>query len=537
MTCFRSLALAYNRHKTSGETHGWIVFLFWVGLGLATSVPGLFTRTPYYDEVFETRMALLPIPDQILLYTTPERTRTSPPLYHLLLHPVLALFGTTPFVVRSLAWSAGAINVALTYFLLKRLFVSPWPALGTLGFMLSSWHIALSQTARQHGLFVTFVLLGLILFMRAEKTGKGFIYYCLTLAAACHTQYWGLLVVLPAHFLATLMMRRHLNYWRRAVIAQMVAGLGTVPYVLPILRGYNLVTGGGSASPPLTVPYFGTILVNFAAATSGQFELFDLPWVAVVTVLVSGVIAIGAIHWGQKRECLPQWLGLCFAVCFILLFLGYLAGASHMAWAPLLRKLAILQIPLLVSFLYGISNISRRVFKYGLFFVWATTAGAFGLRFMGSDLYKSSQLIADQIAQFPTPMVTFLNFDTSLPADKGSLAFLLERMKASEGRTLRFFDFRSTAYPDHSENRTICFSYMREGGYLQARLRKILWPSASVNPRDTDLNHTMQEIISRFQNAGWRTLITQYYPGRISYQLACFQQDRGFSQATPQNDS
>jgi hypothetical protein len=513
-----------NGRKAPLRTPVWVVFLFWLGLGLVTSLPGLASRTPYYDEVFETRMALLPVSEQILQYAVPdELMRTSPPLYHLLLHPLLLLFGTTSFAIRSIAWLSGGISVALVYCLLENLFVSPWPVLGTLGFMLSSWHLSISQTARQHGLFVGFVLLGLLLFIHTERRGKRFILYSLVLAAACHTSYWGVVVVLPAHLVATWLMRKRFTYWRRAMLSQVVAGLTTLPYLLPILRGYTLAKGGSHSWPTLTIPYFGSLLVDFSTANPGQFELFDLPWVATVTLLVSGVIAFGVICWRREREPGPRWLGLCFAACSLLLFLGYLAAAFHMAWTPLIRKFAILQIPLLIAFLYGICHISQSTLRYGLFFAWAISTAVCGLRFMNSDLYRSSQLIADKIAQLPTPVTTFLNFDTSLPAEEGSLAFLLERMEASRGHEFRSFDFTSMdGQIQISEKGTICFSYMSEGGYLQDRLAKIMRPGASVDGRAAELNHAMQEIISRFHEKGWDTVVTQYYPGRISYQLACF---------------
>jgi hypothetical protein len=528
-----------NNTKASLVTTPWALFIFWVVFGLATSFSGLVTKTLYYDEIYETRKALPSIFEQIFQYAAPETLkRTSPPLYHLLLHPVLVVFGPTPFATRSISWLAGGINVALIYLLLKNLFASPWPILGTLGFMLSSWHIVLSQTARQHGLFLMFVLLGLLLFIRTEKMGKRFIPYGLALAAAGHTSYWGILVVLPAHFLATVLMRRQLTHWRQAVAAQIGAGLTTLVYLWPILRGYSLITGGGGGSEPwpsFTVPYFGSILADFSAANPGQFELFDLPWVGIVTLLVSAIIAMGALHWGRERETFPRWLGSFSLVCLLLLFPAYLAGASHMAWAPMLRKFAILQIPLLVSFLYGISRISRRSLRYGVFLTWSITTAVFGFRFMSSDLYKGSRSVAEHVARLPVPVTTFLNFDTSLPAEQGSLAFLLERMGASRGRKFRYFDFTAPIYPEISADGITCFSYMREGGYLQAKLATLRQNGTLIVDPDAKFNKAMQEIISRFHRAGWRTVVFKDYRGRIGFQLACF--DRTFPGAIAHNGS
>jgi hypothetical protein len=400
--------------------------------------------------------------------------------------------------------------------------------------MLSSWHVVLSQTARQHGLFFMFTLMSLVLFIHAEKTGKRFIPYGLALVAASHTSYWGVFVVLPAHFFATYLTRNQLNHWKPAAIAQIAAGLTTLVYVVPIIRGYHFITEGGSKPwPPLSVPYFGSILVNFSAAHPGQLEIYDFPWVTIVTLVVSVAIAIGARHWAREDQAFPRWLGLCCALFLILLFLAYLAGASHMAWAPMQRKFAILHIPLLIAFLFGVSRINSTLLRYTVFCAWAITASVFGVRYMSSDLYKGSRLVAEQVAQLPGPITTFVNFDTLLPAEQGSLAFLLERMKASKGREFRSFDFRSKPALNISESGITCFSYMREGNFLWAELNNIFRSGSSRDDPDAKFNHMMHEIASQLQETGWKNVVSRYYPGRISFKVDCFQRGPGQSR----NDS
>jgi hypothetical protein len=127
------------------------------------------------------------------------------------------------------------------------------------------------------------------------------------------------------------------------------------------------------------------------------------------------------------------------------------------------------------------------------------------------------------VALLPASVTTFLNFDTSLPAEQGSLVFLLDGMEASNGREFRNFDFRSSdveaQVPEHA---TTCFTYMREGGYLQARLANLVNPENSLGGPDTEFNRKMQEIASRLHRSGWNTIVSKYYPGRISFQLAFF---------------
>src|SRR5262249_52691325 len=215
-----------------------LALFLWFALGLLVSAPGLATRTPYYDEITETRFALEPVLKQALHYLNPDelylidpgvdhRPRApinAPPLYHVILHPVLLVLGVTPFSIRCISWIAGGINVCLIYIILKRILPSPWPILGTLGYLFSSWHIILSQTARMHNLFVMFVLLSIVLFYNIMKKDRGVLLYTMytaALAAACHTYYWGLIAVLPSHIVATFLMRREVKSWHRALVCQL----------------------------------------------------------------------------------------------------------------------------------------------------------------------------------------------------------------------------------------------------------------------------------------------------------------------------
>lgn len=520
--------LPAQEHKRS------IIFLLWFALGLVTSFPGL-SRTLYYDEIFETRTALLPIEQQISPYfDSGQLQRTSPPFYHILLHPILMVFGVTPFTSRTVSWLAGAITVAAMYMFLQTVFARPWPILATLSFMLTSWHITIAQTARQHSLFVMFVLLSLLTWTHLGKARWRVVLYSFFLAAACHTYYWGTLVVLPCHTGATLLMRKKIGYWRRALLAQTIAALTVIPYVFPILKGYQILGVEETGWSLLTLPSFAGIFVLFSSANWTQIELVHLLWVGIVTLVVVVAITAGVLWWSKDERLVSHWLGVCFLGLCFLLFLAYVKGASSPTLAgPLIRRFAILQIPLLFFFLYGISRISQPTLRYGIFFVWAITTGVFGIRFMNSDFYKGSQLVAQHVAQLSPPVTTFLNFDTSLPAEQGSLKFLLERMQVSSGYEFHNFDFKSDNPEEVQipESGTTCFTYMRESGYLQAQLREFMHPKMFADSADAKFNLKMQEISARFQTRGWKTVVSEYYPGRISFQLACFEKQISSAEA------
>jgi 4-amino-4-deoxy-L-arabinose transferase-like glycosyltransferase len=503
-------------------------FLLWVGLGLLTSSYGLITRTLHYDEIFEIRLALKPVSQQILQYAHPQTLdfsvhALSPPLFHILQHPILVLFGDTAFAARAISWLTGAVNVALIYSLLARLVPVRLAALGALGFMLSFWHIALSQTGRQHSLFLTFVLLSLLLFGHAERKGRHFSLYALALAAASHVYYWGFLVVLPTQIVATLVLKRQLTHWRRALVAQVAAAATALPYIFAIVFSYQKMT---NEAPPLlfTVPYFATVLVEFTSASWGWLDAWSLPWITLVALVALVVMVRGVLRWSKEHLPFARWLGLCCIGWFLILFSAYVMGGSFLAGVPLIRKFAIIQIPLLLAFVYGVASLPSRL---GLLVVlmWTASTAVFGVRFMASDYYKASEVVAERIARLEAPVQIY-----SSPQNYArALSFFLERAGKIEGFQIHPFDVATRledfiAAADRATPRdgSLCFAFMREGGSLRADFEARVLKSKSSKDPDATLHRAVDLLASRLRDRGWTRTASESYPGRVSFQLACF---------------
>jgi hypothetical protein len=386
---------------------------------------------------------------------------------------------------------------------------------------LSSWHIILSQTARQHNLFMTFALLSILGFAYIEKKGKGFLFYALALAAACHTYYWGILVVLPGHMFATLMTRKRLTYWRQLFAYQLLAGLTTVVYLMPIIMGFNNV-GGSPQTSIYAILYFWTILVEFSSTAWGWIDLVELPWVAILSFLVFTVILRGIWCWLRRDDTFSQWLGLCLLAWSLVLFGAYYVGSAELASGPLIRKFALLQVPLMVGFLFGVANLRRPLVGRLIFSVWLISTGFFSYKFMASDYYHGSQLIAQKLSEIPPPLSIYSNYDYSLVFLLSSLGSNQEiRVHNFAKRTLSAESVFQVPLPTQ-ENGTLCFSFMREGGHLAAQFAEFTGRNSSAANPDRGLNEAMAVLDRRLQERGWRKHISMLYPGRISYQLACF---------------
>jgi hypothetical protein len=507
----------------NAANRSWLLWIAWFAVGLLTAVPGLTTRSLHYDEVLEIRQARLPIASQFALYVGPAVPECdSPPLYHFLLHPILKLSGVTLFSIRSLAWVAGALLVPVAFVLLRSLFPSRLAALGTLGFSLSSWRVELAQMGRPHGLVLLAAMLSLVSFwgLAAEGSRAMWLVYGLALLVVVQTSYWGLLVILPSHLLATIFLRKGLPYWRRAVAAQVAAGVTSVYYLGLLFYVY----GKHSSSEPgvpriLAVPLFGRCLVLFGAGEFGKLDLVDLPFVAIVTLVVGAVVVLGVMEWRRSRGGLARWLGGCVGMWVVLLFLAHFAAASLAAW-PMERKFALLLAPLLMAFVFGVASIRSPGWRYGAMVLWIAMTGYFALRSMTTDIYGGSGQVTRILAARSRPLVVYSNREKWLD-------FLLTSGQPSGGLSFRHLPgdgkggFDWSAAPPDTRSGIVCVCMVREGGYLRGRLRSI-GRGGQPPSLDGKMKSAARQLTERFRAAGWRPAASEYDPGRVSYQTECF---------------
>jgi hypothetical protein len=516
--------------RSDSRHPGWLAFLAWLIIGLLTTLPGLSTRSLFYDEVLETRLAKLPIASQISLYAKatvaeqrPEPLVHTPGLYYVLLHPVLEVLGTNAFAVRLLAWLAGGFLVPLAFVLLTSLFPTRLAILATLGFSFAAWRVELSQMGRSHSLFLAVAMLSLILFQAAaaRRSWAGWLAYCVVLAAAVQASYWGILVVVPAHFVGTVVLRKTLPHWRRAVAAQVIAGATSLYYLIGLLSGYEGHSAGDpSSSRALAVPLFARCLVLFVAGSLSKLEVWDLPLVATVTLVVFVAVIRGAVTWWhQSRRGLARWLGVCVGLWVVLLFIAHFAAASLPSW-PMERRFALLLVPLLISFTYGVQSIRAHGWRYAVMGGWIVVTGFFGLRSMRSDIFRDSARAAAVVAAQARPQLVYSNREIFMN-------FLVAQQRTAAGVSFRRVhrnasgELSLTGISPDTRAASLCVCLIREGGYLRGRLRAL---ARGEKPRDVDrqMKDSVDRITEGLTALRWRPTASAYYPGRVSYQVACF---------------
>jgi uncharacterized membrane protein len=163
-----------------------------------------------------------------------------PPLYNLLLHFWVLIFGQSEAAVRSLSACFGIISVLLLYKVGRALFDRKVGLIASILMAISAFTISYSQEARAYSLLLLLTLISfliLIKILKANKPGKIHLFlYTLTNILLCYTHIFGLFVV-GAQVLYFLLFRHRYAKARLAFWGtQAVTLVGFSPWV------YVLVT-------------------------------------------------------------------------------------------------------------------------------------------------------------------------------------------------------------------------------------------------------------------------------------------------------
>jgi mannosyltransferase len=203
---------------------------------LATALRLLFLghKSFWLDEVFSVYLARQSWPEFVRALT--EREANSG-LYFLLLRLWLPL-GDGEFAVRALSVIPSVAAVPVLYALGRRLFDTRTALVGALLLTLNASHIRYAQEARGYSLVVFLVTLATLLLVRLlqRPTRADWLGYVLSGTLAVYAHFFGVLVLM-AHAVSLVSLRRRDVPWRRLLAAALAMGVLCVPLVLFLARG------------------------------------------------------------------------------------------------------------------------------------------------------------------------------------------------------------------------------------------------------------------------------------------------------------
>jgi uncharacterized membrane protein len=285
-----------------------VALLAIVLIGLFLRVYQLGTQSIWLDEAWSVWMSKMSVPQ---LVATAARADTHPPLYSLILHYWISLFGTSELAVRLLPAVFGVLAIPVTYMVGRQLFDKEVGLVGALILALSLFNIQYSQESRTYSLMVLLTLLSIYFFLRflQRSTVVSSAGYVLFTTLLVYTHLYGLFVVIAQNIYivsVTLLLKRRtyrLGHW--ATLQVIVAALFAPWVVVWVERIWRYgATVVGTTAPPT----IAEITHTFITYSGGSWALLLLFTVLSVLSLFAYQKVRGSMDWKAPLKALEGYL-------------------------------------------------------------------------------------------------------------------------------------------------------------------------------------------------------------------------------------
>ena len=266
----------------------------------------------WFDEAQTVSISHLAVPQLLGAL----RQDGSPPLYYLLLHMWMLVFGTGTWEVRALSGVIGVATIPVFAALTRRLLPEParWPAV--LLMATSPFAIRYSAETRMYALVILAVAVGAILVCRVleEPSLRRMAALPFASAALAYTHYWGLFLLAATGIgLVWHAVRRRSLASRRAAIGLALGALLYLPW-LPSMLFQIANTGtpwahAGLLSATMAVAVWGGVMhwgvallfavplvvilgISVVAGASRRPEIRPVLWVTLATLALAGLASV-----------------------------------------------------------------------------------------------------------------------------------------------------------------------------------------------------------------------------------------------------
>jgi uncharacterized membrane protein len=295
---------------------GWMVSLLVVAVlvGLALRTYRISAESLWLDEAESFRFA------SGSLEVALAAEKTNPPLYYVLLHFWIKVFGSSEAALRSLSVIPGVLSILLTAFLGTRLFDRRVGAIAACFLAISTFHIGFSQEARCFALLLSLLLASMLAMDSAlrqdtPRIAPWLIYIAATLAAL-YTHFYAVFFVASQNAIVVVFWRDYRKKLWIWAATQLVLLAAFSPWMLTMLHAAG---GGGQLHRYLLakVPQavfsfvFGETLIpmNESAVLNIRTTLAS-GWPVVVLSLCSFCV----LMLSGFRAARYYWRGFVFAV-------------------------------------------------------------------------------------------------------------------------------------------------------------------------------------------------------------------------------
>jgi mannosyltransferase len=283
--------------KQNEKTTAWVLLGIIILLSLCLRFYDLGGESYWYDEIIMVRAA------QDNIWAIVEGGR--PPIYIVLAHFWIKLFGTEEVATRSLSAIFGVASIPLIYLIGKELFNRKVGLISAFLMAISQFQIYYSQDFRYYSLFVLITLLSFYFFLIAlrKRTVTGFIFYALSTILLFYTHTFGVFVVFAQNVYVLLRWYTFRKLRIQWVTSQLAILFAAIPVFVNSFHKVAGVMAGPMNWLPEPSPWSPLItLRNFLGAG------LDYPSFSTVIIgVVFFVVAAGAyILWIGKNRWLAS---------------------------------------------------------------------------------------------------------------------------------------------------------------------------------------------------------------------------------------
>lgn len=217
--------------------------LFWLVLGLAAWLRflGIGSKSLWYDEAWSVALSAVDLKTAVILV----KGQIYPPLYQILLHFWLLLFGTSETAARSLSAVFGLASVAALYNLTVRISGRRTALVAALILAVSPFHVEYSQEARGYSLLVLLSLVSydlLLVWLDEHKWITGTAYVVFT-ALCLYTHPYAFLIPLSQSLIWAFHLIEEKKHPGKELLWWLALGSAIALLFLPILPVFLRAAG------------------------------------------------------------------------------------------------------------------------------------------------------------------------------------------------------------------------------------------------------------------------------------------------------
>lgn len=282
-----------------------------VGLGAALRFYGLGRESIWIDEALSVRLASVPL-GQLVAATGLDG---HPPLYFLLLHAWMALFGGSEAAVRSLSATLGVLALPVVHLLGRRLFGVAGGLVAALLLAVNSYHVYYSQEARNYSLLVLTTLLSWAAYERDRHWrthASGALYVAATVLMLYTHVYAGMVLMAQVGHgvYARLRHREEPAGWGRFLVVNGAIAVCLLPWIgapwTEMLRRQSDPRRTGLKLARPSVAAIGTSFHQFAGSALLVCPLVVAVAVALYRGLRTGAaVTVGLLLWLTLPHAVP----------------------------------------------------------------------------------------------------------------------------------------------------------------------------------------------------------------------------------------